>query len=273
MKKLFVFAGILCFYSQLFAGGLLTNGNQSAQYIRMLSRNASTSVDAVYFNPAGLMLMDNGFYISVQSQSLFQSKSVESGFPLLNKSKYDGTLTAPIFPTAYAVYKKEKFALSLGFGPNSGGGSAEFGKGLPSFEKNIATLPGKLSGLSKLGYNVDGYSTDIYFNGKSVYWGIQGGASVKINKVFSVYGGLRYVPAKNKYTGHLSNISVKVNGEFKNAASFLGTDVTGVLHGLSAQATGAGASVQPLINLGGGGYTFGSGSRGRLYYDGSTHTT
>ena len=79
--------------------------------------------------------------------------------------------------------------------------------------------------------------------------------SVKINKVFSVYGGLRYVPAKNKYTGHLSNISVKVNGEFKNAASFLGTDVTGVLHGLSAQATGAGASVQPLINLGGGGYT------------------
>ena len=118
----------------------------------MLSRNASISPDAVYFNPAGLMLMDNGFYISVQSQSLFQTKSVQSGFPLLNTGKFDGTLTAPIFPTAYAVYKRDKVAFSLGFGPNSGGGSADFGKGLPSFEKEISTLPYNLSDLSKLIY-------------------------------------------------------------------------------------------------------------------------
>ncbi|MEI7526598.1 MAG: hypothetical protein WCJ95_19785 [Mariniphaga sp.] len=255
MKKLIVFAGILLYCSQAFAGGLLTNGNQSAQYIRMLSRNASISPDAVYFNPAGLMLMDNGFYISVQSQSLFQTKSVQSGFPLLNTGKFDGTLTAPIFPTAYAVYKRDKVAFSLGFGPNSGGGSADFGKGLPSFEKEISTLPYNLSDLSKLGLNVKGYSADLSFNGKSVYWGIQGGVSVKVNEIFSVYGGLRYVPATNKYTGYVKNISVGVNGTFKNAATFLGTDVTGVLKGLAGQSSAAAAGVQPLISGGAGSYT------------------
>jgi len=257
MKKLFVFTGILLFVNQAFGGGLLTNGNQSAQYLRMLSRNASTSVDAVYFNPAGLMMMDNGFYFAIQNQSLYQTKSVQSGFPLLNNGKYDGSLTAPIFPTAYAVYKKDKVAFSLGFGPNSGGGSADFGRGLPSFEKQIATLVPKFSGLSALGMNVKGYSADISFNGKSVYWGIQGGVSVKVNKVFSVYGGLRYVPAANKYTGYLKNISVNVNGTVKNAASFLTGDVTTVLNGLASQATGAAASVQPLIAAGAGSYTLG----------------
>ncbi len=255
MKKIIILTGAIWFFNQTFAGGLLTIGNQSAQYIRMLSRNASTSIDAVYYNPAGLMLMDNGFYISVHNQSIFQTKSIESGFPLLNNSKFEGKLAMPIFPSAFAVYKKEKFALSLGFGPNGGGASGEFGNGLPSFDKSISTLPVKLSGLNKIGMKVDGYSSDFYFKGESHNWGMQGGASVKINNVFSVYGGLRYVLAKSRYQGHLSNIAVRVNGEFKNAAAFLGTEVPGILHGMSAQATGAAVSVQPLILLGGGGYT------------------
>ena len=254
MKRLSVFVLFVLCMGQMYAGGLLTNGNQSAQYIRMLSRNASTEVDAVYFNPAGLMKMENGFYFAIQNQSLFQTKSVQSGYPLLNNGKYDGTLTAPIFPTAYAVYKKSNVAFSLGFGPNSGGGSADFDSGLPSFEKTVSTLVPGLSGLSKLGMKVSGYSADVSFNGKSVYWGIQGGTSFKINEIFSVYGGLRYVPAVNKYFGHLKNISVNVNGTSKNAASFLSGDVTNVLHGLAAQATGGAAGVQPLIAAGAGSY-------------------
>lgn len=271
MKRLIVFTGILLCFGQVFAGGLLTNGNQSAQYIRMLSRNASTDVDAVYFNPSGLMKMDNGFYISIQSQSLFQTKTIESGFPLLNSSKYDGNLTAPVFPTAFAVYKKDRFALSLGVGPNSGGASAEFNKGLPSFEKNISTLVPALAGLSKLGMNVSGYSVDIYFKGESVYWGIQGGASFKVNKVFSVYGGLRYLPASTKYSGYLKNIQVNVNGQFKNAATFLTSDVTPVLQGAANRATGAASSVQPLITAGAGTFSLAQ-VQGAGYINAATRT-
>src|SRR5450830_206407 len=103
MKKLIVTAGLLMCFGAVFAGGLLTNTNQSAQFIRMLSRNASTSTDAVYFNPAGLMQMDNGFYISVQSQTLFQTKTIVSAYPLLNASTYEGKITVPVFPTAFAI--------------------------------------------------------------------------------------------------------------------------------------------------------------------------
>jgi long-chain fatty acid transport protein len=248
MKKLTLLSGFLLCFCQVFAGGILTNGNQSAQYIRMLSRNASTSVDAVYYNPAGLMKMDNGFYISLQTQSLFQTKKVESGFPLLHTPKYDGTLTAPVFPTAFAVYKKDRFALSLGFGPNSGGGSVEFAKGIPYFEKDISSLVPKLAGLSKLGKNVSDYKVDIYFKGESVYWGIQGGVSYKVNNIFSVYGGVRYLPATTKYKGHLTNIELNVNGQFKNASTFLKDEVAPILTGAANNATGAAAGVQPLIH-------------------------
>ena len=255
MKKLIVLTGILLSFSSVFAGGLLTNGNQSAQYIRMLSRNGSTSVDAVYFNPAGLIKLEDGLYISIQNQSIVQSKSIVSGYPLLNNHTYDGATSAPIFPTAYAVYKKDKFAFSIGFGPNSGGGSAEFDKGLPSFEKTISNLVPGLAGLTKIGKSVSNYSTDISFNGKSVYWGIQGGITYKLNDKLSVYGGARYIPATNKYDGYIRNIQLKVNGVNKNATSFLQTEAAPILTAAANNATGAATSVAPIISGGGGAYT------------------
>lgn len=254
MKKLIVLTAIVLCSNLVFAGGILTNGNQSAQYIRMLSRNASTDVDAVYYNPAGLMKMDNGFFLSMQSQSLFQTKTVESGFPLLHSSTFEGTLTAPVFPSAFAVYKKDRFAFSLGFGPNSGGGSVEFAKGIPYFEKDISTLVPKLAGLSKLGKNVSDYKVDIYFKGESVYWGIQGGISYKVNEVFSVYGGMRYVPAATKYNGYLKNIELNVNGTFKPASTFLSGEVAPLMQGAANNATGAATGVQPLITGGAGSF-------------------
>ncbi|MCE1199760.1 MAG: hypothetical protein LWW85_12385 [Marinilabiliales bacterium] len=255
MKKLFATAGFLICFGVVYAGGLLTNGNQSAQYIRMLSRNASTTYDAVYFNPAGLMKMDNGFYISVQNQTLVQTKTILSGYPLLNNSTYEGEVKAPVFPTAFAIYKMDKFAFSLGLGPNSGGGSAEYKTGLPSFEKSISKLVPGLAGLSKLGQNVTKYSSDIYFNGESVFWGIQAGVSYKVNEKVSVYGGLRYVPATNKYNGYIKNIQVMANGTFKNAASYLNNDVSPLMKNLANQQTAAASSVQPIISAGAGAYT------------------
>jgi len=47
------------FATIVMAGGIVTNTNQSATYIRMLARDASTSIDAVYFNPAGMVKLDD----------------------------------------------------------------------------------------------------------------------------------------------------------------------------------------------------------------------
>ncbi len=137
MKRIFLVTGLIgAMALTTFAGGLLTNTNQSAQFVRMLSRNASTQIDAVYFNPAGLIKLEDGWHFSLNNQSIFQEKTVNSKFPLLNNGEYVGDVKAPVFPSAFGVYKVNDLAISVGFGPVGGGGSATFERGLPSFENS-----------------------------------------------------------------------------------------------------------------------------------------
>ncbi len=247
-------SGVFLLMNTAFAGGILTKTNQSAQFVRMLSRNASTDLDAVYFNPAGLTQMNNGFYFGLHNQSIFQTSTINSGFPLLHNPEYKGKTTAPVFPSAFAVYKTDKWAFSAGFGVNAGGGTTKFDRGLPSFEKQIARIVPQLSGLSSLGYPVADYGVDISFEGSSVFWGIQGGATYKINKIISVYLGARYVPAVNTYYGSITNIKLGAVGGLQNAQAYL-TNAAAVATAKS-QATAAGAaSLQPLVSGGAGAFT------------------
>jgi long-chain fatty acid transport protein len=234
-----------------FAGGLLTNTNQSAQFVRMLSRNASTQIDAVYFNPAGLIMLEDGFHFSLNNQSIFQEKTVNSKFPLLNNGEYIGDVKAPVFPSGFAVYKMDNLAFSLGFGPVGGGGSATFERGLPSFEIPLTKVVPGLAGLNALGYNVTEYDAKLYFDGSSIFWGIQGGATYKMSDMLSVYGGVRYMPSTNTYTGSIKSVKVKVNGAFVNVPEFLpqvGNSLKATATTLSNTATG----LQPLIAGGAG---------------------
>jgi len=255
MKKIAVLiTGVLFLMNTAFAGGILTNTNQSAQFVRMLSRNASTDLDAVYFNPAGLTQLKDGFYFGLHNQSITQTKTVISKFPYLhmdgsNPMEYIGDVKAPVFPTAFAVYKIDNWAFSAGFGPNGGGGSAKYDKGLPSFEKQISSLVPSFAGLSALGYNISDYQANISFEGSSVFWGIQLGATYKINDVISVYGGARYLPAVNTYNGSITDISLNVNGQMQPAAAWL-TTTAGAVSNLAAQVTGLttiAPSLQPLL--------------------------
>jgi long-chain fatty acid transport protein len=67
MRKLLTLVSVTFITGSLFAGGLVTNNNQSIMFTRTQSRNASTGIDAVFFNPAGLTKLDNGFYISLNN--------------------------------------------------------------------------------------------------------------------------------------------------------------------------------------------------------------
>ncbi|MCD6355208.1 MAG: hypothetical protein J7L95_06640 [Prolixibacteraceae bacterium] len=128
MKKLTFFVALFMLVQISFAGGILTNTNQSTRFCRLLSRNASTTFDAVYFNPAGLMEMNNGFYFAFHNQSISQTRTITTTAPLNNKT-FIGDVAAPVFPTAFAIYKMDNLAFSLGFGPNGGGGSANYKTG------------------------------------------------------------------------------------------------------------------------------------------------
>ena len=186
MKKLTLFVALIMLFQVTFAGGILTNTNQSAQYVRMLSRNASTQLDAVYFNPAGIMKMENGFHLGIHNQSIFQMRTITSGYWDPGK-EYIGKISAPLFPDLYAAWKKDKFALSFMFGPVGGGGGAKYDNGLPSFESQIAAIP---SLLTLSGISTTDYSSNIFFEGRSVFWGIQLNGSYAINDIISVSLGV-----------------------------------------------------------------------------------
>lgn len=249
MKKFAVlFSGLLFLTNIVFAGGILTNTNQSAQFVRMLSRNASTDLDAVYYNPAGLTQLKNGFYLGLHNQSIFQTRTIVSNFPLLNSKEYNGDVAAPLFPDVYAVYKKDKIAFSFGLGPNGGGGSAKYGTGLPSFEKQIAAIP---KSLVASGIPTTKYSNSISFDGQSVFWGGQLNGSYAINDMLTVSAGVRVLAATNSYNGYLKDIMVNPNypafgasytGGMVSASKFFADGET-FLKGLAATATSTAASL------------------------------
>lgn len=220
-KQILIVAVLLCFSAIAFGGGIVTNTNQSATYVRMLVRDASTDIDAVYFNPAGLTKLSNGFHISLNNQFIWQNKDVTSDYELLSPTPktFHGDVKAPFFPGVYAAWKFHRFAISFGLNPIGGGGGAEFAKGLPSFDNMIAPIvplvQGMLYSLVDDPYGITpptsaitGYQADIYFKGTSVFLGYQLNGSFAINSMLSISAGLRYVTAKNTYQGHIKDISV-----------------------------------------------------------------
>ena len=263
MKKLGVLAAFMMVASMAFSSGILTNTNQSAQFIRMLSRNASLGIDGVYYNPAGLIKLDDGWHFSVNSQTIWQTRSIDSKFPLLNDGYYEGDVFVPSFPTLFAAYKMDKWALSFGFGPNAGGGTANFDRGLPSFEIPISKVVPALAPLTQIDPSlaVSGYDADLTLNGSSMFLGFQIGATYEVSDMLSLSAGVRYMPAINKYTGSIRDIQLKVAGEYYDAPEWL-TGAAGAVSGYASQAS-AGAdllyntasSMQPIIDGGGGVYT------------------
>ena len=232
MKKsllFIIFFGML--FPAVFAGGILTNTNHSAMFTRMLMREAGYDLDAVYYNPAGVGRFYDGFYISINNQFVTQHRTITTDYASLNDGTYKGTINAPVFPAFYAVYKTGKFALSFGFNPIGGGGGAEFDRGLPSFEIPVSGLPaqlnaslapldnlvGLMTGTNPGFANIEGYSTDIFFNGSSIFFGYQLNVSYEINDMISVAVGGRYVSAKDTYEGAIENIMITAPAAYGGA--------------------------------------------------------
>ena len=252
MRRFFTFISGAFVSASLFAGGLVTNTNQSASWVRLPARDASTSIDAVYFNPAGLMKLNNGFHFSLSNQTIFQNKEVENfytgpgGAFGLNESLYKGKVSAPVFPSVYAAYKMDRLAFSLGVNPIGGGGGAVFDKGLPSFELTPSDLVPALASQGATAYKLD-----AYFEGTSVYFGFQGGISYKLNDVISIAAGARYVNAKNTYMGHLRNIELKMPTGWTRADLIMSGIASQYATGAST-ATNVATQTTALVNGGAG---------------------
>lgn len=212
-KKAVLFAILSLSYSSIFAGGILTNTNQSAHFARMMAREASTQIDAAYTNPAGLVKLNDGFHISFSNQSAYQTRKITTtfapfaGFGGSPTKEFKGNTSAPLIPSLQAAYKKGPWVFSMNLAITGGGGKATFNHGLPSFEAPIALMPLLLTSNTP-SIKTTQYSVDAYMRGSSLIYGVQFGGSYAINDMFSVYGGFRLNIVNNGYEGYMKDIEI-----------------------------------------------------------------
>ncbi|WP_163356825.1 hypothetical protein [Dysgonomonas sp. 25] len=217
MKKLILFT-TLFLPLFLFADGIITNTGETAKSISNPARLASTGIDAVYSNPAGLSrLAENGFYLSLSNQSIWQKKEITTKFsPLPNgANRYQDNQTELLSPSIQVAYKKNKWVFSINI--NTLRNNDVKYAGSPAFESNFATLPllitqigHALPAIPGMQLSADGYSLSQQMQYSSKINNVQFGASYEINDMLSVYGGIRFVSVRNKYQLNGSNLKVDI---------------------------------------------------------------
>ena len=265
MKKVILISFLALAGSSAFAGGLMTNTNQSVHFLRNPALDATTGIDGVYANPAGLIFLTDGLHLSLNNQSAYQTRTITSTFAPFaannngNATKvFTGEASAPLIPSFQLAYKKDRYAISAAFAVTGGGGKAVFNNGLPSFEAPASMIP--LS-LKANGINTTTYSVDQYMEGRQYIFGVQLNGTYKINDALSAAIGLRLNIVNNGYKGHLKNIQINpnqpafgasYNGSALVSASKFFTDAATALNAWAAGASSYAAGLQPIVTGGGG---------------------
>ena len=219
------------------AGGILTNTNQSIDFLRNPARDAAIGLDGVYSNPAGVAFLPEGFHIGINWQYAHQTRTIQSTNPVFALGKknngattktFEGVADAPFIPSLQAAYNKGNWSVQFNFSVPGGGGACEFADGLGSFESVVGSIANQLKPLGATGYDMDGY-----MQGRQYYFGFQLGAAYKITKDLSVYGGLRLLYGTATYKAKISNIMVNTEGGYVDFGSFLQGAETTVDGGLT----------------------------------------
>ena len=231
------------------AGGILTNTNQSIDFLRNPARDAAIGLDGVYSNPAGVAFLPEGFHIGFNWQYAHQTRTITSTNPVFALGRknngestkvFEGVADAPFLPSLQAAYNKGNWSVQFNFSVPGGGGSCEFSDGLGSFESVVGGIATQLTGLDQIATalgqpapGVSGYDMDGYMQGRQYYFGFQLGAAYKITPDLSVYGGLRVLYGTATYKAKISNIMVKTAGGYQDFGSFLQSATAMVDGGLS----------------------------------------
>lgn len=190
MKRIFSSIVVASLALSSFAGGLLTNTNQSASFVRNPARYASLETDAIYFNPAGTAFFKEGWALSANWQMIWQDRDVEN---TATKKSYKGEVYVPCMPTIMAAYKTGDWTFSGFFGIPGGGGNAQFNDGLPAFDLMGSQLVSPLTAASA-------------FESTQYVFALQFGAAYKVNENLSVYGGVRANYTTANYSGAITTM-------------------------------------------------------------------
>ncbi len=238
------------------AGGILTNTNQSIDFLRNPARDASIALDGVYSNPAGVAFMPEGFHVGFNWQYAHQTRTITSTNDFFKTGRknhgqatktFEGTADAPCIPSLQAAYNKGDWSIQFNFSVPGGGGKCQYADGLGSFESVVGNIANQLKPFGAQGYDMDGF-----MEGRQYYFGVQLGTAYKINEKLAVYGGLRLLYGTATYKAKISNIMVNVGeGLYAPFGNFLQSAATTVDNNLEmvdagmAQYEAAGATAAP----------------------------
>ena len=194
MMRKFIFATVLALGSTtaIHAGGLMTNTNYHIAFDRMFARGATSEIDAVFSNPAGLAWGHEGLQLSLNFQKPWQRRNIE-----LNGKTYEGVASAPIVPALFAAYKKDRIALSGMIGIVGSGGFVEYSEGVPMFNVLMQGM------LAANGITPDQYTLDSEMKGKQYIYGGQFNFTYKFLDCLSAAVGIRANYYDGYYRGHV----------------------------------------------------------------------
>lgn len=254
--KAFLASALLAAATTATAGGILTNTNQSIDFLRNPARDASIGLDGVYSNPAGVAFMPEGFYLGLNWQYAHQTRTIKStddAFKLGKRNNgqstkiFEGVADAPCIPSIQAVWNKGDWSIQFNFSVPGGGGKCTYDDGLGSFERVVGKIAGTFMSMDQLATalntyspliygiagmpaptgtislnNTKGYDVKSFMEGRQYYFGIQLGSAYKVNERLSVYGGLRLLYGDATYRARISNIEVyQTDGSYIDFASKL----------------------------------------------------
>ena len=225
-----------------YSGGILTNTNQSASFLRNPSHDAYIGIDGIYTNPAGVIFLGDGFHIGINWQYAYQTRTITTTNPdfalgLRNNGntikEFEGIARAPFVPSIQAAYNTGNWSLQSTIAITGGGGKCEFSNGIGSFESAVGAIASSLKPLGATGYDVDGY-----MRGNQFYIGFTLGAAYKLTENLSVYGGARLLYGTASYKARLNNIMVNTAAGAIPFGTFLDNANTKIAGGIMQYADG-----------------------------------
>jgi long-chain fatty acid transport protein len=195
MKKVFFVLLIACLFfisgQYILAGGVDNRSNYSGEYVRTLTRNAATdSLDAIAYNPAGIMKMEDGFQSNLSIHYVFKDyTNTVDGIA----SKQD---TPSFVPALFGLYKDDMWAGFFSFTIPAGGGEVDYENGNASTRISAISLRNRLNQLA--GAAIYGDTANEKLNAEGFYYGLTAGAAYKINNAVSVSIAGRFIDANKK---------------------------------------------------------------------------
>jgi long-chain fatty acid transport protein len=148
--------------------------NSTPAYFGNPAQNATLTTEAAYYNPAGLVHLENGNYMTIGGQLSDTTYEMENG------NNYKGNDPIGMIPSLAYIHKSGNKAFYANVGGAAGGPTLDYKDGVPLINKLLSAN------------NLTGEGT---VEGKNAYGMANLGTSYRINNKWSVGAGVKYIYA------------------------------------------------------------------------------